>query len=72
MGSYLWEPYRCSANHIEQIVNATVDKKSTKKELAEKIHKNLQEKRYLVVLDDLQELSVWKEFFDTFPDPKKW
>uniref|UniRef100_A0A7N2KTA3 Uncharacterized protein n=1 Tax=Quercus lobata TaxID=97700 RepID=A0A7N2KTA3_QUELO len=47
-----------------------VDKKSTKKELAEKIHKNLQEKRFLVVLDDLQELSVWKELLDTFPDPK--
>jgi len=55
---------------LEQIVNATVDKKSTKKELAEKIHKNLQEKRFLVVLDDLQEPSVWKELLDTFPDPK--
>nr|POF15960.1 disease resistance protein rpm1 [Quercus suber] len=55
---------------LEQIVNATVDKKSTKKELVEKIRKNLQEKRYLVVLDDLQELRVWKKLLDTFPDPK--
>nr|POF10887.1 disease resistance protein rpp13 [Quercus suber] len=55
---------------LEQIVNATVDKKSTKEELVEKIRTNLQEKRYLVVLDDLQEPSVWKELLDTFPDTK--
>ena len=55
---------------LEQIVNATVDKKSTKEELVEKIRTNLQEKRYLVVLDDSQEPSVWKELLDTFPDTK--
>ena len=56
---------------LEQIVNITVDNKSTKEELTEKIRMNLQEKRYLVVLDDLQTPSLWKELLEAFPDTKK-
>ena len=56
---------------LEQIVNITVDNKSTKEELTEKIRMNLQEKRYLVVLDDLQTPSLWKELLEAFPDTQK-
>uniref|UniRef100_A0A7N2QYI4 Uncharacterized protein n=1 Tax=Quercus lobata TaxID=97700 RepID=A0A7N2QYI4_QUELO len=55
---------------LEQIVSSIVDKKSTKEEFTEKIHMILQEKRYLVVLDDLQTPSLWKELLKAFPDTK--
>ena len=55
---------------LEQIVSSFVDKKSTKEEFTEKIHMILQEKRYLVVLDDLQTPSLWKELLKAFPDTK--
>lgn len=55
---------------LEQIVSSNVDKKSTKEELTEKIHMILKEKRYLVVLDDLQTPDVWKKLLDAFPDKK--
>ena len=55
---------------LEQNVSSIVDKKSTKEELTQKIHMILKEKRYLVVLDDLQTPNVWKKFLDAFPDTK--
>ena len=55
---------------LEQIVSSIVDKKSTKEELTQKIHMILKEKRYLVVLDDLQTPDVWKKLLDAFPDTK--
>nr|POE45809.1 putative disease resistance protein [Quercus suber] len=53
----------------EQIggVFATADSHSDRKELVEKLSKNLQEKRYLVVLDDVRTIDEWKELCDAFP-----
>ena len=55
---------------LEQNVSSIVDKKSTKEELTQKIHMILKEKRYLVVLDDLQTPDVWKKLLDAFPATK--
>jgi adenylate kinase family enzyme len=48
--------------------NSTVDKESTQSELVKKLRENLQSKRYLVVLDDVQTRDGLKNLSDALPE----
>jgi hypothetical protein len=52
---------------LEQTNNSTVDKDSNPEELVKKLRENLQNKRYLVVLDDVRRLDVLKDLRDALP-----
>jgi tRNA A37 threonylcarbamoyladenosine biosynthesis protein TsaE/nitrogen regulatory protein PII-like uncharacterized protein len=56
---------------LEQTDNSTVDKESTQEELAKKLRENLQNKRYLVVLDDVQTRDVLKNLRGALPEEIK-
>jgi adenylate kinase family enzyme len=52
---------------LEQINNSTVDKESTREESVKKLRENLEKKRYLVVLDDVQTRDTLKNLRDALP-----
>ncbi|XP_062163797.1 disease resistance RPP8-like protein 3 [Alnus glutinosa] len=52
---------------LEQIDNSTVDKESTREKLVKKLRENLEKKRYLVVLDDVQTRDALKNLRDALP-----
>ncbi|XP_059444222.1 disease resistance protein RPM1-like [Corylus avellana] len=52
---------------LEQTDNSTVDKESNPEELVKKLRENLQNKRYLVALDDVRRLDVLKDLRDALP-----
>jgi adenylate kinase family enzyme/FtsZ-binding cell division protein ZapB len=56
---------------LEQTDNSTVDKESTQDELAKKLRENLQNKRYLVVLDDVQTRDVLRNLRGALPEESK-
>ncbi|KAE8057412.1 hypothetical protein FH972_014107 [Carpinus fangiana] len=56
---------------LEQTDNSTVDKESTQEELAKKLRENLQNKRYLVVLDDVQTRDVLRNLRGALPEESK-
>ncbi|XP_059459640.1 disease resistance protein RPM1-like isoform X2 [Corylus avellana] len=56
---------------LEQTDNSTVDKESTQEELVKKLRENLENKRYLVVLDDVQTPDFLTNLLDALPEESK-
>ena len=52
---------------LEQTNNSTVHKESTQEELEKKLRENLENKRYLVVLNDVRRRDVLKDLRDALP-----